>query len=126
MHINNDTHASCAVIHTNHPFQGMRICRWLRSLKNASLLKHQYVAVYTRVLITPRDCVSCSGNGEIWGMRRDINATPCMCVCVSVYLCQGAVRRQLRFHIAPRKRLELEACYNPKYTLIDVHIQEDI
>lgn len=65
---------------------------------------------------------------EIWGMHRDINATPCMCV--SVYLCQGGVRRQLRFHIAPRKRLELEACYNAKYTLTYMHtykgIYEDI
>lgn len=61
---------------------------------------------------------------EIWGMHRDNNATPCMCV--SVYLCQGGVRRQLRFHIAPRKRLELEACYNAKYTHIHAHIQEDI
>lgn len=64
--------------------------------------------------------------GEIWGMHRDINATPRMCV--SVYLCQGGVRRQLRFHIAPRKRLELEACYNVKYTHthIHAHVQEDI
>lgn len=62
--------------------------------------------------------------GEIRGMHRDINATPWMCV--SVYLCQGGVRRQLRFHIAPRKRLELEACYNAKYTHIHAHVQEDI
>lgn len=30
-------------------------------------------------------------------------------VCVRVFVCEGGVRRQLRFQIAPRKRLELEA-----------------
>lgn len=113
MHIYNDTHASCAVTHTNYPFQGMCICRWLQSLKNTSLLKHHYVCLHVYSHPTQRLC-QLLREREIWGMHRDINATPCMCV--SVYVCQGGVRRQLRFHIAPRKRLELEACYNAKYT----------
>lgn len=49
-----------------------------------------------------------------------------VCVCLSVYLCQGGVRRQLRFHIAPRKRLELEACYNAKYTHTYMHTYKKI